>query len=121
MSFLLEGLDSDADGRHRHAISRYKRAVQIDPHNPYAYVALARYNLEVGQFERALESIDEAAMLLAAQGENSLQMDVHIAGLRGSTLIQLGRTSEGEAELARARRLSPAVWGDGVLDAHELR
>ena len=42
LRLTLDGLRSDERGRSVRARSQYERAIQIDPTNPWAYLALAR-------------------------------------------------------------------------------
>jgi tetratricopeptide (TPR) repeat protein len=117
---LLQGLEEDAQGRARAALGQYERALQVDPTNPFAYLALARHEVEWGSPHRALEVLAQAETLLATDAD-SLRVEAHLVGLRGASLAALGRSAEAAALLARARSLAPAVWADGRLDAAELR
>jgi len=115
---VIEGLEADAAGRAAGALSRYEHAVQVDPTNPWAWLALARHELDVGRPDRTLSYLEKAEALLPGR---SLGVEAHLAGLRGSALRDLGRGSEAVGPLERARRLAPAAWADGRLDAAELR
>ncbi len=115
----LQGLDSDVEGRWRLAVSQYERAIQIDATNPFAYLVLARYEVERGDPERALEYLDRAEVLLDSEGGRSPRVEPHLVGLRGAALQEAGLG--GEELLGRAYDLSPSVWGDGRLAAAELR
>ena len=119
LRLCLQGLDSDSGGRPRLARSRYERAIQIDATNPFAYLALARHEVERGDPQRALEYLDRAEMLLDSEGVRSPRVEPHLVGLRGAALEQAGLG--GEELLARAYDLSPSVWDDGWLTAAELR
>jgi uncharacterized membrane-anchored protein len=119
LRLCVSGLDADADGRHSAALGQYERAIQIDPTNPYAYLALARHQVENGEPEGALQALDEAQMRLSSEGELSPGAEANLAGLRGSALLEMGR--DGGADLREAQRLAPDVWADGRLDADELR
>ncbi len=118
---VLEGLDSDASGEGPRAESSYERAIQVDPTNPYAYLAIARHHVEGGDPEQALPFLDQADSLLEAQGANSPRVQVHLAGIRGEAHYSSGRIAEGVELLESARRLAPYVWRDGHLSAEELR
>ncbi|MEE8581873.1 MAG: tetratricopeptide repeat protein [Myxococcota bacterium] len=118
---VLDGLDSDVAGSAGRARGSYERAMQVDPTNPYAYLAIARHYVEGAQPERALPFLDQAAALFAAQGENSPRVGVHLSGLRGEAHYSSGRIGEGVELLERARDLAPYVWSDGHLSADELR
>jgi len=119
LRLCVSGLDADADGRRTAALGHYERAIQIDPTNPYAYFALARHEVDGGDPERALEYLDQAEMLIAAEGALSPGAEANLVGLRGSARIALGE--DAGAQLREARRLSPDVWNDGWLDPEELR
>lgn len=116
---LLQGLDADAAGRPDAAVAQYDRALQVDPTNPYAYLAVARHELDAARPERALRFLDRTEALLPEA--SSRGATVHLLGLRGAALYQLGRVDEALPLLERARRLAPRVWSDGRLDARELR
>ena len=119
LQLCLEGLDADAAGRPRSASVYYERAIQVDATNPYAYLALARYEVENGDPGRALGYVDRTEQLLGAEGARSPGVDVHLAGLRGAALAASGR--DGTYYLVEAERRAPTVWGDGKLSASELR
>lgn len=119
LRLCMEGLRADEAGRSARARSQYERAIQIDPTNPWAYLSLARHAVESGESLRALEYLQQADSLLRAEGALSPGVEPHLVGLRGAALQAEGRG--GGAELERAARLSPEVWGDGRLTASELR
>lgn len=118
---VLEGLDADAEGRPSAAIHLYERALQVDPTNPWAYLALARHRAEGLDPERALAMLDQAEGRLELEGPVDPRVEAHLLGLRGSVLWAVGRREEGADLLRRARRLAPRVWDDGRLDPWELR
>jgi tetratricopeptide (TPR) repeat protein len=118
---VVEGLDAELAASSDRALSRYQRAIQIDPGNPFAYLALARYYVSVDDPTRALEYLDRVQSLLDSDGSFSLRTSPHLLGLRGNALEQMGRDAEAAQLLAQARRLAPSAWGDGRLDAVELR
>ena len=121
MRLVVEGLDAELAVETDRALSRYQRAIQIDPGNPFAYLALARYYVSVDDPTRALEHLDRAQSLLEPDGSISLRVSPHLLGLRGAALEQMGRNAEAKRLLGQARQLAPFVWGDGRLDAGELR
>lgn len=118
---VLDGLDADARGEAARALSQYERAVRVDSGNPYAYLALARHHVEQRQPRSALAYLDRAQILFESLELDSPRVEVHLVGLRGRALQLQGRTQEAEVLLAEAARRAPAVWGDGRLDAEELR
>jgi len=121
MRLVVEGLDAEISSMPQRALSRYQRAIQIDPGNPFAYLALARYYAAITDPERALEHLDRAQSLLDPDGALYRWVEPHLRGLRGWALAEGGRSADAGPLLAEARRLAPSVWGDGRLDASELR
>jgi hypothetical protein len=115
----VDGLDAAAAGRGGAALGQYERAIQVDPTNPYAYLALARHELEAGDAVRALEYLDQSETLLESENARSRGVEAHLVGLRGAALGATG--GDGDDYLEQARRLAPAVWEDGRLTAEELR
>ena len=118
---VLTGLVSDAEFRPRLALSRYERAIQIDPTNPFAYLALARHYADRSDPERTLEYLEQAEILLKSQDLNSPRVEPHLSGLRGSALLAAGGSTEANLLLERADALAPSVWGDERLSPEELR
>ena len=114
-----QGLDADVAGRARSAGVYYERAIQMDPTNPYAYLVLARHQVESGDADAALATLQRSEQLLGAEQALSPRVQVHIDGLRGAALEATDR--DGARYLAESNRVSPTVWGDGRLTAAELR
>lgn len=121
LHLVIEGLDAEIGARPSEARELYRRALQVDAANPYAYLALARHHLEAGEAPRALAFVDQAGALLGAQGSRTPGVTVHLDGLRARALDATGRGSEGEPLLERVKEQAPGVWGDGWLSADELR
>ena len=111
---VLRGLTADVSGDVTRARADYQRALQVDATNPYAFLALARFEVERGDRERALSMIDQAETLMRLERapEGAL---VHARGLRGV----LG--ARGSSLLVDAEAALPEVWRDHRLDARELR
>jgi len=118
---VVQGLEADQAGQLRRARGSYERALQVDPTNPYAYLALARYNLDGGTPGDASDLVDQAAALFEAEGLRSPEVDVQLIGLRGWDLQSRGRPGEASLYLERAAGLDRVVWEDGYLSAEELR
>lgn len=118
LRLCAEGLEADAAGRSAAAQSQYERAIQVDPTNPYAYLTLARYEVEHGDPRRALEVLDQAETLLESQGANTPGAETQVLGLRGAALSESG--FDGTGLLSQARARDPVVWSDGQLSAEEL-
>ena len=119
MRLLLQGLDADSAGRTNAALSSYERAIQIDATNPYAYLALARHEVDEQRWRRAREALDQAELLFGEEGAPGVE--AHLAGLRGAVDAGKGYGAKAEPLLDRASRLAPSAWGDGQLSAEELR
>ena len=119
MRLLLQGLDADVAGRSNAALSSYERAIQIDATNPYAYLALARHEVDAEHWDRASEALDQAALLFGEEGAPGVE--AHLDGLRGAAALGKGYGAEAEPLLDRASRLAPSVWSDGRLSPEELR
>ncbi|HVN41066.1 MAG TPA: hypothetical protein VMW19_23120 [Myxococcota bacterium] len=118
---VLEGLRADSAHEFERARSLYQRALQVDSGNPYAYLALARQSAEQDEPELVLQYVDRAEDLLSADADPSPGAEVHLEGLRGLALAQTGETVRAHELLERAAESAPDVWGDGRLDADELR
>jgi tetratricopeptide (TPR) repeat protein len=121
MRLVVEGLDAELASTPQRALGRYERAIQIAPSNPFVYLTLARYYAALADPERALEHLDRAQSLLDPNSAVYRRAEPHLLGLRGWALAEAGRSAEAGPLLAEARRLAPPVWGDGRLDASELR
>ncbi len=121
LRLVTRGLDSDSGGQAQLALSQYERAIQVDPNNPFAYLAIARHHVERGDPELVLQNLERSEALLEAQGVISPRVEPHLIGLRGLAYQESGRSAEATLLLARAGDLAPDVWGDGWLSADELR
>jgi tetratricopeptide (TPR) repeat protein len=117
MRLVIAGLDADQRGREAEASSSYQRALQVDPNNPYAWLALARQEVFDGDPDRGLSHLDKAQALLGSDERAA----AHLAGIRGAGLVAIGKRPLGEPFLREARELAPGAWADGQLDASELR
>ena len=121
MRLVLGGVDEDQALRPAQALALYERALQVDPNNPFAYLALARHHVDGADPQRALAFLDKADALLAQSDRRSPGLEANLVGIRGSALYASGRVDSALPLLERARRLSPTVWDDARLDAWELR
>lgn len=119
LRLVVRGLDEEGMQPDQ-ATGHYERAIQIDPTNPYAYLALARHYAAT-EPDRALEYLDQAEALLESEGALSPGVEPHVLGIRGTALRARGETARGEALIAQAADLAPSEWGDGTLSAVELR
>jgi hypothetical protein len=119
LRLVEQGLAADAASQGLRAVGEYERAVQIDPTNPWVYLAMARHAVSDDP-ERALQYLDQAEALLDSEGLLSPRVEPHLNGLRGEALRSMGRDVEGAALIADAQALAPEVWADGHLSADEL-
>jgi tetratricopeptide (TPR) repeat protein len=117
MKIVLAGLDADSAGRSAEASSLYERSLQVDPTNPYAWLALARQEVFEGDPDRGLSHLDKAEALFGSDETAA----AHLAGIRGAGLRAVGQPAFAEPFLREARERAPALWADGMLDAAELR
>jgi len=117
---VLEGL---LVGDSERALTHYRRAIQLDATNPYAYLVLASHEIQWGDPERGEQSLHQAKLLLELEHLDSPRVSPHLKGLYGRARIRsaAGDDSSGKSLLKDARRLAPDVWGDGWLKAAELR
>lgn len=116
-----QGLEADQLADAGRALDRYELALQVDPGNPWAYLALARHQVDRDEPRRALASLDRCRTLLERRGEVSPRVETQLMGLRGAALAALGRQAEARPLLTEAQRRAPSVWDDGRLTAEELR
>jgi tetratricopeptide (TPR) repeat protein len=121
MLLVVQGLDADANFEPDMARALYQRALQVDPANAYAYLAIARHRVDGRNPISALPIIDKASALFEAKGSLTPGAEAHLTGLRGAALLASGQRDEGLPLLEQARGLEPRVWSDGRLDAEELR
>ncbi len=113
MRLVLDGLDADAQLRPGAALASYERSLQVDPSNPWSYLALARHSIANGRNAEGLAFLDKAEASLEARREDE-RVRVHLIGLRGA--------ARGDrALLSEAAAIAPGVWGDGRLEPAELR
>ena len=96
---VLGGLDAEASGNASRGRSLHERALQVDPTNPYAFLALGDQSLAAGRmdeaeayYQRALRLSSDRADAQAALGQLAIEKD----------LIE-----EAEEWLAKARESNP--------------
>jgi len=121
LRLVIRGLDDDEDGRPSRAVASYRRAIQVDSTNPFAYLALARHHLEYGATQKASAFLDQARSLFESQGQLGPGVDVWGIGLRAWIDRGYGRDSVADSRFEAARELSPEIWADELLSAGELR
>ncbi len=103
------------------AVERIRRALQVDPTNPWAYLALAREQVSRGEYPAAWAALDQAEARILAEGEIPPGVQAHLSGLRGRVLVAQDNSAAAFPLLAEAARLAPAAWDDQHLNAAELR
>lgn len=117
---VLLGLEAGMEQRPAEALGFYDRALQLDPNNPMAYLALARHEIfEGSSAEQALVFLDQAETMLGRDA-NTPGIAVHLAGMRGAALAATGEAGQAAPYLQQAMN-GALVWADGVLSAAELR
>lgn len=121
LRLVIAGLDDDEGGSPSRAVARYQRAIQVDSTNAFAYLALARHNLEYGDVAKAGAFLDQARSLFEADGQLGPAVDVWGIGLRAGIDRGMGRHSVADGRFDSARELSPDIWADERLSAGELR
>lgn len=117
---VVQGLDAEVAGRSDEGVASYERALQVDPTNPAAFLALARHEIAEGDPDRGLAMLDQAEALYGDDAD-ALGARAHLVGLRGEGLRAVGSPQLAAPFLEEARQLAPSIWGDGRLDAQELR
>jgi hypothetical protein len=118
---VIKGLESSPPEQ---GLFDYERALRIDATNPYAYLALAAFEIQWGDLEQGVHALAQSELLLDAEGLKSPRVEPHLIGLRGRSMLRSYDDVErhaGEKWLEEARRRAPEVWGDGWLGVAELR
>ena len=107
LRLCVEGLDAEIAGRTRGVPASYELAIRLDPTNPYAYLALARHELEMGDPEQSLETLRRAEQLLGAEAALSPRVEVHLDAMR--TVAVLDTSSDVEPRRLPHRDPPPAI------------
>jgi hypothetical protein len=118
---VINGLESSPPEQ---GLFDYERAIQIDATNPYAYLALAAFEIQWGDLEQGVQALAQTELLLDAEGLKSPRVEPHLIGLRGRSMLRSYddvERSAGQSWMDEARRRAPEVWGDGWLGVAELR
>ena len=87
--------------RRRNAIARWKRQLQMSPHDFSAKTELARLLIESGKYAQAREIL----LAIQTQSEHSAEYWSDL----GACELALGRLEEGEQAMLRALEISPRV------------
>jgi tetratricopeptide (TPR) repeat protein len=98
-SFLKDAQDLIGKGKINQAIEAYKEAVKADPRNPAIYVTLARWQVLYGDYDGAMENVDNA---LLVNPDHALAKAV-----KGWILGKKGEFLAGETELDASLTLDP--------------
>ena len=104
MRLVLAGLDADEAGRSAEASSLYERALQVDPTNPYAWLALARQEVFEGDPDRGLADLDKAESLLTSDDASRRAPGRHPRRRAARRRRSPGSRSRSCAKRASARR-----------------
>jgi tetratricopeptide (TPR) repeat protein len=62
-SFLVEAQDLVQAGKINQAMAAYEEAVKADPRNPSTYVTLARWQVLYGNYEGAIDNVENALLI----------------------------------------------------------
>ena len=117
-SFLNNAQELVAGGKISQAITMYEDAIKADPRNPIIYVTLARLQVLYGDYEKAMENV-----------ENALLINQNYAlghAVRGWILGKEQDFLSGEGEIKNALELDPnsalayAYWAELYKDQMEL-
>lgn len=103
-----DGVTARVAGDRERALKRYTVAVEIDPTLTSALSALAGLQLEIEDYEGALES---SRRVLDIDPE-----DARGHSVRYNTLIAMGRDDEAAAALAELRRVAPAAVAEAFFE-----
>ncbi len=98
-SFLKDAQDLIAKGKVNQAIEAYKEAAKADPRNPAIYVTLARWQVLYGDYDGAMENVENALLL---NPNHALALAV-----RGWVLGKQKDFLAGEAEIDKSLALDP--------------
>src|ERR671937_573342 len=94
-------------GRFEEAIAKIKKAVELDPLNPFFQWSLSFYQYWARQYDDAI-----------AQARKTLEMDPNSAithVLLGLSFLKKGDTAGAIAELQKAKAPNPGAWYQGYL------
>ena len=72
---VLAGLSAEDP---RHAVSQYERAIKTDAMNPYAFLALAAYEIQWGDVERGEQALNQAVLLFRPEWLHSPRVAPHL-------------------------------------------
>jgi tetratricopeptide (TPR) repeat protein len=98
-SFINDAQVMISSGKINQAIETYKQAVKADPRNPAVYVTLARWQVLYGDYDGAMENVQNALLIN--------QTHALAKAVRGWILGKQGQYLEAEAELKDALDLDP--------------
>lgn len=98
-TYLKDAEDLIAKGKINQAIEMYKAAVKADPRNPAIYVTLARWQVLYGDYEGAMENVENALLI---NPNHALAKAV-----RGWILGKEGDYLAGEGEISDSLDLDP--------------
>lgn len=98
-SFVQDAEAQIREGKINQAIETYKRAAKADPSNPSIYIVLARWQVLYGDYDGAMENVQNALLL---------NPDFALAkAVRGWILGKQGEFNAGELEIEEALEKDP--------------
>lgn len=104
-------------GRHDVALASFEQAINVAPDRSKGWVSRARYWLQQGEPEKAIE---DATRAIAVSQASDAEFSHTAFSIRGDACFQLGRFDEAIADYTRAKRIDPQV-AQAYLKRAELR
>lgn len=106
-SYLTDAEALVAEGKYPQAVNIFQEAIRVEPDNPSTYIAMARLQIYLKDYEAALENLGNALLLNEA---NSMAYS-----LRGYAMALNGQFLDAKSALDRAVELDP---NNGIHYAH---
>jgi tetratricopeptide (TPR) repeat protein len=98
--FIAEAEQYASEGKYTLALQAFDRAIRSSPQDPTNYIAAARLNLYIGNYDAAIENASNAVLL----DQNSSMA----SAIQGFALGMRGDYLDGESSLNRAIGLDPS-------------
>lgn len=95
-----------AGGRHEIALTNFERAIDVAPQRSTGWVSRAKYWLEQGDAQKA---IDDATAAIEKSASSDSEFSHQAFSVRGDAYFQLGKFDEAIADYGRAKRIDPQV------------
>jgi len=100
-AYFNRGNSYHRTGNDEHSIADYDSAIQLDPKYVKAYTNRGNRYFTKGDYQAAI-AVFQAALTVDPQHATALYG-------RGLSLEKLGRTTEGEADIAKAKEIDPHI------------